>query len=92
MNGIHTLGYVLTNYTHREMALAKQDVDNWKTFYQPEGIFYDEMSNGKNANHVDYYTQLHSYAKGKQFNFTVGNPGTDIDMAYVDTFDTIMIY
>lgn len=91
-NGIHTLGYVSTNYTKRNISLAKQDVDNWKIFYQPEGIFFDEMANEKNANQVDYYLQLHNYAKGKQFNLTVGNPGTDVDMAYVNTVDTIMIY
>ncbi|KAJ6638949.1 Spherulin-4 [Pseudolycoriella hygida] len=91
-NGIHTLGYVLTNYTRRAMSLAKQDVDNWKTFYEPEGIFFDEMSNVRDENNVNYYKELDSYAKGKRFNVTVGNPGTAIDLAYVDAVDTIMIY
>jgi len=91
-NGIHTLGYVATNYSKRDISLVKQDVDYWKTFYKPEGIFFDEMSNGNIANQVNYYAQLQTYAKGKQFTFTVGNPGTDIDLAYVNTLDTIMIY
>lgn len=81
-----------TNYAKRNLSLAKQEVDNWKMFYKPEGIFFDEMTNDKNANHVDYYLQLHNYAKGLQFNFTVGNPGTDVDLAYVNAVDTIMIY
>lgn len=90
--GIHTLGYVSTNYTNRDISLVKHDVDVWKTLYTPEGIFFDEMTNEKNVNYVDYYKQLDNYAKGKGFIFTVGNPGTDIDLTYVDTVDTIMIY
>jgi len=91
-NGIHTLGYVLTNYTKRDISLAKQDVDNWKTLYETEGIFFDEMTNEKNANFISYYTQLDNYAKEKEFKFTVGNPGTDVDISYIGTVDTIMIY
>lgn len=86
------MGYVSTAYTKRAISLAKQDVDNWKAFYKPEGIFFDEMSTEKDANQVNYYAQLNIYAKGKQFSFTVGNAGTNIDLAYADTVDTIMVY
>jgi len=91
-NGIHTLGYVRTNYGKQDISLVKKDVDTWKSLYKPEGIFFDEMANEKNANLVSYYTQLDKYAKGKEFTFTVGNPGTDVDMSYVGSVDTIMIY
>jgi len=92
IKGIHTLGYVKTNYANRDISLVKQEVDTWKTLYQPEGIFFDEMTNGKNSIYVNYYKQLHDYAKENEFKFTVGNPGTDVDESYVNTVDTIMIY
>lgn len=90
--GVKTLGYVYTNYTKRSKSSVKKDIDNWKRWFQPAGIFFDEMTNDNVASHIDYYANLDTYAKSKGFTFTVGNPGSNVPLPYFETVDTIMIY
>jgi hypothetical protein len=89
--GIRTLGYVSTNYTRVSATKAKEDVDTWKSFYNPDGIFFDEMSSEFTSDAVQYYTDLGNYVKSKGFTRTVGNPGTDVASQFAGTLDTIMI-
>ena len=91
--GVKTLGYVRTNYGKQSISTVKSDINKWKSFYNPRGIFFDEMANTKSSSLIKYYKDINDYAKGtKGFEFTVGNPGIDTIPEYVNTVDTIMIY
>lgn len=87
---INTLGYVRTDYARQNMSTVKAEIDRWKQYYKPNGIFFDEMAND-NQN-VQYYVEADKYAKQQGFTFTVGNPGTNTLPQYFDTVDTIVIY
>jgi hypothetical protein len=90
--GIEVMGYVFTDYGGRAPASVQRDMDTWRSFYpKVTGIFFDEQSN--QASLVSHYAGLASYAHGKGFNFTVGNPGTDTSEGYVGSgLDTMLIY
>jgi hypothetical protein len=89
--GIQVIGYVATGYAGNSIASMESTIDRWKSFYpQLEGIFFDEQSN--QARDVAYYQTLSQYAKAKGLSYTVGNPGTDTDEAFVGALDTMLIY
>ena len=89
--GIKVIGYVATGYGANSAATVKANIDRWKQFYPGlSGIFFDEQSN--NAQFVSYYRDLSQYAKAQGLPFTVGNPGTDTDEAYVGALDMMLIY
>lgn len=89
--GIQVIGYVATGYASNSTASMEATIDRWKSFYpQLEGIFFDEQSN--KARDVTYYQTLSQYAKAQGLAYTVGNPGTDTDEAYIGVLDTMLIY
>jgi hypothetical protein len=90
--GITVLGYVATGYAVNSPDVVKANIDRWRTFYpgQIGGIFFDEQS--VRAGDVPYYRDLSQYAKAQGLPFTVGNPGTDTDAAYVGALDMMLIY
>ncbi|HEV8320606.1 MAG TPA: spherulation-specific family 4 protein [Myxococcota bacterium] len=90
--GVVAIGYVFTGYAARPAADVQADVDLWASFYGGEldGIFFDEQSNLPAD--APYYGALSAYADGAGLGFTVGNPGTDTDPAYVGTVDVLLIY
>jgi hypothetical protein len=90
--GVEVVGYVYTQYGARNAAEVQRDMDSWRSFYpKVSGIFFDEQSN--QAGHVDYYRGLASYAHGKGFGLTIGNPGTDTSESYIGSgLDVMLIY
>lgn len=90
--GIKTLGYVYTNYTRRARKVVQTDMNNWKAWYKPHGIFFDEMTNDNVTSHINYYAALDAYAKKQGYSFTVGNPGSNVPLGYFEAVDTVMIY
>ncbi len=87
---ILVLGYVYTSYAQRTSAQAITEIDNYKNWYNVDGIFFDEMSNI--AGDENYYQNLDDYVKSQGLSYTVGNPGTDTLPSYVGTVDNIIIY
>jgi hypothetical protein len=90
--GVKILGYVYTSYTNRPASAVRLDINNWKTWFKPDGIFFDEMTNDNVTSHINYYTNLDIYAKSKGYKFTVGNPGSAVPLGYLEAVDTVMIY
>lgn len=41
--GIKVLGYVRTEYAKRDLSLVAQDLQRYKTWYNVDGFFIDEM-------------------------------------------------
>jgi hypothetical protein len=90
--GIKTLGYISTNYSKRPADTVRMEMRTWKSWYATNGIFLDEMTSMPSSSLYKYYSDLDDYAKSLRFEFTVGNPGTDIPLEYLQSVDTAMIY
>jgi hypothetical protein len=88
--GVIVIGYVSTAYTGRSLDAVKGDIDRWDSWYDVDGIFFDEQTNW--AGKESYYTQAGDYAESKGLDFTVGNPGANSIPSYLSTVDVVLIY
>lgn len=88
--GVIVLGYVSTAYTGRSLTAVNGDIDKWDSWYDVDGIFFDEQTNW--AGGESYYTQAGDYAESKGLDFTVGNPGANSIPSYLSTVDVVLIY
>jgi len=88
--GIVVLGYVYTKYGERSPDVVKAEINNYKIWYNPDGIMFDEMSN--RVGFEKYYYDLNCYAKSLGMKFTKGNPGTDVPPSYVGIVDSLGIH
>jgi len=89
-SGIVVLGYVYTSYATRNSTAVTAEIDNYKNWYNLNGVFFDEMSNI--SGNENYYSNLSNYAKSHGFTMTIGNSGTDTLPSYIGTVDNIVIY
>jgi len=83
---IKVIGYVPTDYGNRDVQLAVNNIEAWKTFYKEEGvsgIFFDETPT--DINMLDYYTTLTNEARSRGFDFTILNPGVTTNQHYIDS-------
>jgi len=88
---ITVIGYDHTTYGARSLSDVKNDIDLYQSFYPNiQGIFFDEME--ATAGEESYYSELTAYARSKNFNLTVGNPGTNIDASYLGTENILVVY
>jgi hypothetical protein len=88
--GVIVIGYVSTSYASRSLTAVEGDIDKWDSWYNVEGIFFDEQTNW--AGKESYYTQAGDYAESKGLDFTVGNPGANSIPSYLSTVDVVLIY
>jgi hypothetical protein len=88
--GIFVLGYTYTEYANRNSSSVRADIDAYKSWYNVDGISFDEMSN--KPGHETYYKNLSDFAYYKGLKFTIGNPGTDTLENYIGTVDNMVIY
>jgi hypothetical protein len=88
--GISVFGYVATGYGAHAISRLEADIDAWKSYYQPDGIFLDEMAYVSGAEPYD--TSLTRYAKANGVSQVIGNPGTDTIPSYVNTVDAIIVH
>lgn len=87
--GIIVVGYVYTNYGYRSISSAENDVNEYKEWYNVDGILFDEMANVNGFE--DYYSTLNSYAKSLGFSLTIANPGTLVSSTYFGIVDCLVI-
>jgi hypothetical protein len=85
--GISVVGYVSTHYAKRSSKSLEAEMVRWKTWYNPDGLFFDEMSD-----EPDYYGNLTLFAKNIGFAFSIGNPGTNISLSSAECVDTIIVF
>lgn len=92
--GIRVIGYVWTNYGSRNITEVEKDVDKWISWYNVDGIFFDEVSTS--SSEEEYYRTLVNYLKNKSQNYiAVGNPGVYEGSAvldYASIFDVLVVY
>src|SRR3989442_9914263 len=87
--GITVLGYVPTHYAADSIASKEILIDDYKNWYNLDGIFFDEMAN---SGQETYYSTLTNYVKNVDgMKMTVCNPGTSVPQSYVGTCDTLEI-
>src|SRR2546428_1188593 len=87
--GITVLGYVPTHYAADSIASKEILIDDYKNWYNLDGIFFDEMAN---SGQETYYSTLTNYVKNVDgMKMTVCNPGTSVPASYIGTCDTIEI-
>lgn len=89
-HNIYVLGYVYTEYGIRNSTDIKNEITNYKNWYNVNGIFFDQMSNVP-GNEI-YYAYLANFVKSLGLTFTVGNAGVDTKPSYIKTVDNIVIY
>ena len=84
-NGIKVVGYVYTSYGQRPIQEIYNNIESWSQFYKDagvQGIFFDETST--DLKKLDFYTNITIYAEAQGLPFTILNPGTTTNQAYID--------
>jgi hypothetical protein len=87
-SGIQVIGYVYT--ANIDYNTITKYIDEYKNWYNVDGIFFDQMSNVKG--NETFYAHLTNYSKSAGLKLTVGNPGIDTLPSYVGTVDNMVIY
>jgi len=88
--GIVALGYVYTSYGSRSVRSIENEINNYKSWYGVNGIFFDEMSSVGST--LRYYTQLSTFVRSIKLGMTMGNPGTTVSSNLVGVFSNLCIY
>jgi hypothetical protein len=92
--GLKVYGYVRTIYTTKSAVTVKHEVDLYYSWYDVDGIFFDETSYEAGAKQA-YYADLYAYVKAKtgRGRTVVINPGIPgIDETYMAAGDIVMNY
>lgn len=82
-------GYVYSKWGARDIAIVKAEIDQWQTWYAPDGIFIDEAANTATA--LSYYDELYRYISAKGMRVIL-NPGTSTIEAYTAAADSNCFY
>lgn len=89
--GGKVLGYVSTDWGWRSLLTVKSDIDNYASWYPVDGLFLDETTTGLAS--LPYYSLISSYAHLKNNALSLmANPGTVPNEAYLNLFDSMVIY
>jgi hypothetical protein len=94
--GVKVVAYVYTSYGNRSKDEIYDDIDSYISFYGTEkvtGVFFDEISLNNDANQT-FVKDISSYAKSKDLDFIILNPGTTISQSIIDEnyYDVIVTY
>jgi hypothetical protein len=97
--GIKVIGYVATGYGATPVSSVEQQVEEYASWYQLDGIFFDEMANYNGTGSCpvactmqQYYTDLVNYTSSLGYNLTVGNPGTNTLPSLEGIMSVLVIY
>lgn len=93
--GGKVIGYVYSSYAARALSDVEADISSYKSWYNVDGIFVDEMTSDSTGSHLTYYNQLCQYIKATNPGWmVVGNPGGKTVSAYLTTpaVDVLVTY
>ncbi len=93
--GGRVIGYVHTSYGARALSTVLDEIDDYNSWYNIDGIFIDEMANTGPAETLDYYRDIYNHVKSIDPDWkVVGNPGTDTLEQYLTwpTADQFVIF
>jgi hypothetical protein len=90
------VSYIYTSYGYRDKQAIYDDIDSYATLYGSEkisGIFFDEVKLESSLDE-EFVKDISAYAKSKNFDFIVLNPGTPVNQSIVDEnyYDIILTY
>lgn len=89
--GVRVLGYVHTSWGARKSARVRAEVDRYASWYDVDGIFFDEAATS--AAQLSYYRTLYRHVKttsgGGQ---VVLNHGTVPDERYMEVSDVAVLF
>jgi len=90
------VSYIYTSFGNRDKKEIYDEIDAYADFYGTEklsGIFFDEIKL-KDSFDEKFVKDIASYAKSKNFNFIVLNPGASVEQSLVDKnyYDIIVTY
>ncbi len=86
------LGYVDTNYTARTLAAVEADIDKFYSWYNVDGIFFDQGYSA-DCNQVAYYQALNTYVKAKGGKgVTIVNYGVNPPSCYINASDILITF
>lgn len=89
--GIGIFGYVDTGYGAVAIGTVTSQVDDWKTFYGINDIFFDQVSS--NPADLAYYTTATNYVRSTHVGAkTMLNPGTTTDEGYFALADILCVF
>jgi Spherulation-specific family 4 len=88
--GIKIYGYVSTSYGNRSLALITQDIDNYRNWYQVDGIFLDETPS--TSAQLAFYQQVANYIRTQPNSTVILNPGVFPDEAYMNIGDIVVVF
>jgi len=93
---ITIVSYVYTSYGKRSKQDIYDDIDAYATFYGTKklsGIFFDEIKL-RDSLDEEFVKDISNYAKSKNFDFIVLNPGTTINQSIIDQnyYDIVLTY
>ena len=90
--GIKVVGYVYTHYGARPAAEVKQEITNYKTWYQVDGIFFDEAADDDTPALLNYYQDLANFTRQTSNQKVILNPGTFPAEAYLTIADIVLTF
>ncbi|MDP2308505.1 MAG: spherulation-specific family 4 protein [Pseudomonadota bacterium] len=88
--GVRVIGYVYTSYGNRSAAEVKADIEKYKSWYQVDGIFLDEVSD--QAGLIPYYQDVADYVRAGQGSLVMLNPGVYPDEGYMNVGDIVVVF
>lgn len=87
--GIKVIGYVHTSYGARSGPVVKAEINQYYTWYNVDGIFFDEAST--DCAKKNYYLALYNFVKTKGgVAKVVINPGINTPECFITTADIII--
>lgn len=87
--GIKVVAYVHTSYGARSGPVVKAEVNQYYSWYNVDGIFFDEASN--DCTKKNYYLALYNFVKTKGgVAKVIINPGTNTPECFITTADIIV--
>jgi hypothetical protein len=87
--GVRVLGYVATGYGARPAADVLADVDAYRRWYAPDGIFLDEGA--PDAGRLAHYRELAAALRAAALDVVL-NPGLVPDAGYLEVADTLVVF
>jgi hypothetical protein len=88
--GVRVIGYVYTSYGGRGAAEVEADIEKYKSWYQVDGIFLDEVSD--QAGLVPYYQDVADHIRSAQGSLVMLNPGVYPDEGYMNVGDIVVVF
>jgi hypothetical protein len=85
---IKVAGYIITRYGTLDIAIVKNEIDQYFNLYGITNLFFDEVS--AETSEIPYYRDLYQYVK-QRGGLVILNPGAIPDELYMSISDIVMV-